>query len=323
MRVLIIGGTGHISGSLSQQLLNMGHTVSCFHRNHSDALPETIEQILGDRQDRDAFEREIQARAFDAAIDMIAFNQADAESSHRACKNVQHFIHCSTVCTYGLPQERFPITESQHCAPISEYGKNKLAADNYLLSMHADHGFPVTIVKPSTTYGPKMGLLRQIAWDFSWINRIRSGKPIIHCADGMALHQFMYVDDCARAIALLLGNANSVGECINIVPNRCWSWREQAETAMQVLGNSVDLISASFAQLKHAEVPQFGICEDIFSHHTYYCNHKLQKLLPDFTCAYDLAAGMRQTINAMDADGRLKEAGHNDWEDKLVDRLSR
>ena len=321
MRILIIGGTGHISGSLSRQLLAMGHSVSCFHRNHSNTLDPEIEQILGDRQDRASFEAEIQARSFDIAIDMIAFNLADAESSHRACKQVQHFLHCSTVCTYGLPQDRFPIAETRTCTPISDYGKNKLAADNYLLTAHKNEGFPVTIVKPSTTYGPKMGLLRQIAWDFTWINRIRAGKGLVHCADGMALHQFMYVDDCARAIALLAGLQASIGEIINIVPDRCWSWQEHARTAMQVLKQEVPLHSASYAQLKQAGIPEFGICEDIFRHHTYYSSAKLQSLLPQFTCEIDLATGMQQTIAGMEAAGRLPDAAENAWEDALINRL--
>jgi hypothetical protein len=31
----------------------------------------------------------------------------------------------------------------------------------------------VTIIEPSTTYGPMHGMLRQIAWEFSWIDRVR------------------------------------------------------------------------------------------------------------------------------------------------------
>jgi hypothetical protein len=40
--------------------------------------------------------------------------------------------------------------------------------------------FPVTIIKPSSTYGPQMGLLRQVAWEFSWIDRVRKGKAASH-----------------------------------------------------------------------------------------------------------------------------------------------
>ena len=46
------------------------------------------------------------------------------------------------------------------------------------------NNFPVTIIKSSTVYGPKGGLIRQVASvDFSWIDRVRKGKPIIVCGD--------------------------------------------------------------------------------------------------------------------------------------------
>lgn len=322
MRVVIVGGTGHISGSLVNSLITLGHEVTCFHRTQCDELPDGVKQILGDRQNREDFEAKMQDGSFDAAIDMIAFNAEDTASSLRAFKGVQHFIHCSTVCTYGLPQDRFPIDEKTACNPVSDYGKNKLAADNLCLNAFKQSGVPVTIVKPSTTYGPKMGLLRQIAWDFTWINRIREGKPIIHCADGMALHQFMYVDDCAHAIALLLGRSESFGETYNIVPDRCWSWREQAETAMQVIGNTVPLISASYQQLKGANIEGFGICDDIFRHHTYYSSAKLRALIPGFKEQFDLSAGMKATIDGMEARGKLPPASDNTWEDDLIMAIS-
>ena len=68
--------------------------------------------------------------------------------------------------------------------------------------MLAQHdGFLVTILKPSTTYGPMQGMLRHIAWEFSWIDRIRQGKPIAVCGQGDALHQHLHVEDAARGFA--------------------------------------------------------------------------------------------------------------------------
>ena len=94
MRVAIVGGTGHISGSIVKFLLEMGHEISCFHRSHTDDLLDSVEQILGDRNDRDTFEAAAQTGNFDAAIDMISFNADDAASSLRAFAGVKHFIHC-------------------------------------------------------------------------------------------------------------------------------------------------------------------------------------------------------------------------------------
>src|SRR5215471_1541991 len=93
----------------------------------------------------------------------------------------------------------------------------KAAADAALLEAYERDGFPVTILKPSTTYGPLQGMLRQIAWDFSWIDRIRQGKPIVVCDQGQALHQHMHVEDAARGFVLILGKTQCLGQIYNLV----------------------------------------------------------------------------------------------------------
>ena len=54
--------------------------------------------------------------------------------------------------------------------------RGKVDADNVFLAAYHSEGFPATIIKPSTTYGPKMGLLRQVAWDLSFIYRNKERK---------------------------------------------------------------------------------------------------------------------------------------------------
>jgi len=179
MRICVVGGTGNISTSIVKLLLQQGHAVTCFNRGQTSAVPEGAELIQGDRKERDAFEQRMQAERFDAAIDMICFTKDDALSSVRAFTGVRHFVQCSTVCTYGINYDWLPATEDHPLRPISDYGRNKVAADAAYLEAHYRDGFPVTIIKPSTTYGPRLGALRQVAWEFSWIDRMRKGKPIL------------------------------------------------------------------------------------------------------------------------------------------------
>ena len=184
MRVLVIGGTGNISTSIVKLLLEKGHEVSCFNRSERGKLPEDVRLIKGDRQNLQSFEEAMQNETFDAVIDMICFNAEDAASSVRAFKGVDHFLYCSTVCTYGVEYDWLPVTEDHPTRPSMEYGRQKLAADEVFQRAHREEGFPVTIVRPSTTYGPQMGVNRQIAREFSWLDRIRKGKPILVCGDG-------------------------------------------------------------------------------------------------------------------------------------------
>jgi nucleoside-diphosphate-sugar epimerase len=164
MDILIIGGTGTISRATVQSLLRRGHRVTLFTRGQrAEPPPPEVRQLRGDRRDRSAFEAALATEHFDAAIDMISFSAEDAASTLRALEGrVGHLVHCSTAMTYGPPFDGLFLDEN---APLNGrhdggYGANKVDADELLLRAHAERGLPVTIVKPSFTYGPGHPLWR-------------------------------------------------------------------------------------------------------------------------------------------------------------------
>ena len=320
MRVLIVGGTGNISVSIVKLLLEKGYDVTCFNRGQRGDLPDGARLIRGDREDREAFERGMQKEKFDAAIDMIGFNAEDAASSVRAFRGVQHFVQCSTVCTYGVDYDWLPVTEDHPMRPITDYGRNKKAADDVYLRAHYEEGFPVTIVKPSTTYGPQLGVGRQIvAREFSWLDRIRKGKPILICGDGKASHQFLHVDDAAKGFVGLLGNATALGQTYNLVNRGFVSWEAHHRIVMKILGREVELIGIPLRDLVASGVPDTGNCETIFAHNTIYSGEKLFRDVPEFHPTVSLESGLRQVIESMDTDGRIPNSDQLTWEDRLIE----
>ena len=152
MKVCVVGGTGNISSSIVRLLIQVGHEVTLFNRCKSHAAPAGVKVIQGDRNERAAFESVIQNSHFDAAIDMICYNAEDARSTLRAFRGVKHLLYCSTVCTYGVKYDWFPTTEDHPPHPSTDYGRNKLAADHVFMAAHYAEDFPVTIIKPSTTF---------------------------------------------------------------------------------------------------------------------------------------------------------------------------
>jgi nucleoside-diphosphate-sugar epimerase len=318
MRICVIGGTGNISTSIVKLLLALGHEVTCFNRGLSGNVPEGADFIRGDRRDHVAFERTMQAKRFDAAIDMLCFNRDDAASSVRAFPQVRHFVQCSTVCTYGTAHDWMPVTEDHPLRPTTAYGRHKVLADDVFLEAYHRQRFPVTILKPSTTYGPQQGLLRQIAWEFSWIDRIRKGKPLMICDDGTALHQHLHVDDAALGFVHVVGKAHCIGQVYHLVDRGCITWADYHRTAMRVLGREVELVRVPLAVLLSLNVPQGEICHEVFAHHGYYSAEKLFRAVPEFRPVVSLEQGMRQVIDAMDRAGRIPNADLEDWEDRII-----
>jgi len=318
MKIAIVGGTGNISTSITKLLLTQGHEVTCYNRGQSGMVPDGARVIEGDRADHEAFESAMQAEHFDAAIDMICFTEEEAQSSVRAFRDVGHFVQCSTVCTYGVDYDWLPVTEDHPLRPISDYGRNKVKADAVFMEAYYGQGFPATIIKPSTTYGPRMGMLRQVAWEFGWIDRVRKGKPILVCGDGNAIHQFLHVDDAALCFAGVLGKKYCLGQTYNMVKRGFTKWADYHRTAMKVLGREVELVGVPLQDLLALEVPSVEICRDIFAHHCYYSAEKLFRDVPEFQPVISLEEGIRRVVEAMDEAGRVPDSDQETWEDEII-----
>ena len=110
MRVLLIGGTGLISTSITRFLLERGDDVTHYNRGklHLYPVPEDVHHIGGDRINYAAFERQMaELGAWDCVMDMVGYLPEDGASVVRAFRGrVGHFIFCSTVDVYRKPAGR-------------------------------------------------------------------------------------------------------------------------------------------------------------------------------------------------------------------------
>lgn len=318
MRVVVIGGTGNISSSIVPLLQAVGHEVTVYNRGTKGAVPAGVATLQGDLKDRPAFEAAMQAAKFDAAIHMVCFDADDARSALCAFRDVKHLIHCSTVCTYGVDYDWLPATEDHPLRPTTDYGRNKVAADHVLLAAYHDHGYPVTIIKPTTTFGPQWPLLRQICWPTPhWVERVRQGLPIAVCGDGRGLHQWMHVDDAAPAFVYPLGRQRCLGQTYNMMKTEWGTWNDYHRAAMQAIGREVELVGVPLASLVAAKVPNVGICADIFSHNCIYSPAKLMRDVPEFRPRLTLVESLAKVYAVMQQAPR-PVLTPNDWEDRLI-----
>ena len=64
----------------------------------------------------------------------------------------ERFVFISSLASYGPGQGKIPVAETNIQAPITAYGKSKLAAEQMLATKNQ---FPFVIVHPTTVYGPR------------------------------------------------------------------------------------------------------------------------------------------------------------------------
>lgn len=322
MKICVVGGTGNISQPIVRLLLEQGHEVVCANRGESRPIHPGARLIQVNRNDRERFERLMQAERFDAAIDMVGFSAEDAASSVRAFRGVGWFVQTSTVCIYGIRYDYLPADETHPLRPITDYARNKAAADDvYLAAWHTEK-FPSVIIKPSTTYGPVQGMVRQVCWDFQWIDRVKKGKPIVVCGDGNALHQHLHVDDIARAFVGVIGKEHTKGQVYNAVNRGYIPWADYHRLAGTILGCKTQLVGVPFETLKRLNVPGFGICEEIFAHHVYYSAEKLFRDVPEFHPQVSLEQGMAQVFEVMEREGRIPNSDDLTWEDEIIRKVT-
>ena len=318
MKVCVLGGTGNISTSIVRLLKDIGHEVTVFTRGQGRAAPTGVKMIHGNRKNRAEFEKAMKECYFDAVIDMICFDAEDARSAIRAFGNIKHFIFCSTVCVYGVQYDWLPVTEEHPLRAASDYGRNKAEAERIFLDAYYDKEFPVTIIRPSTTYGPLFPMLRQIAWETAWVDRVRIGKPIAVCGDGRAVHQWLHADDAAPAFAFALGRERCIGNIYNMMRKEFGSWFDYHRTAMKVIGRDVEIIGVPLATLLAAKVPNVDICENIFSHNTIYSPEKLMRDVPEFRPQISLEDGLAGVYGVMLRENKVPDSDKEDWEDSLI-----
>ncbi len=82
MKILVVGGTGFIGPYVVRELVRLGHTVSVFHRGHTQVdLP--AEQIIGERR-----ELAVLRPKADVVIDLILSSGSQADSLMRTFRGI-------------------------------------------------------------------------------------------------------------------------------------------------------------------------------------------------------------------------------------------
>ena len=320
MHILFVGGTGLISTAIARQLLESGHQVTLFNRGKSPSrLPPGAQEIHGDRKDYAAFEETFADKTFDVVVDMVAFHPDDSASAVRAfAGRCGQFLHCSTVCVYSGPVTQIPTTETEPYHSLGGYGKNKAACEELLLQAFEGQQFPVTIMRPSHSYGEGGGLLRPVGPGDTFPDRLRKNKPLIVQGDGNSLWASCHVDDVARGFIATMGNQKCLGEAYNITGDEWFTWNTYHEQVAEVCGGTFRPVYIPTETLREVAPGLAGGTYEIFEWPSVFDNGKLKRDTDYAGQTISFKEGTRRTLAWLEANGRLKGSDGDDYEDRLV-----
>jgi nucleoside-diphosphate-sugar epimerase len=302
MRVLFLGGTGNISTACVEHALSRGHHVGILTRGKS-TCPPAVEAVVGDRDDPEALRRAAAGR-WDAVADFLCYTPPQAEAAIAAfAGRTGQYVLVGTAASYDKRAARLPITEDAPLAnPFWEYARLKIACEETVRRAHEDGRLATTIVRPSYTYGPTWVPSGLGAHDYTVVDRIRRGMPVVCHGDGTALWVMTHASDFAVAFVGLLGRAKALGEAFHVTSDEILSWDAIYETIARAAGAECRLVHVPSALIAAVAPDKAGSLLGDKAQSTFFDNRKVRALVPEFRPRVSFAEGVALSIAWFDAE---------------------
>jgi len=249
MRVIVTGGAGFIGSAVCRHLVGgLGLTVLNIDKLTYAANPASLQPIAstkgyqflkGDICDRGVMDAAIAGFKPDAVIHLAAESHVDRsitgsdafiqtnivgtftlleavrgywQGLDRSAAERFRFLHVSTDEVYGSLGAEGLFREETPYDPSSPYSASKAASDHLAMAWHRTYGLPVILSNCSNNYGPYQFPEKLIPL---MILNALDGKPLPVYGDGKNVRDWLYVDDHARALWLIL-TRGALGEKYNV-----------------------------------------------------------------------------------------------------------
>lgn len=322
-RVLIIGGNGIISGSVTRRAVARGLDVTLLNRGVSTTRPAIpgVTSLVGDAGDAASLRAAVGDRDFDVVVNFRAFTPAQVQADVELFTGrTGQYVFISSASAYQKPVAHLPIVESTPLRnPFWEYSRNKIACEDLLVAAYRESGFPMTIVRPSHTYDGSL-----IPLDGGWtaLDRLRRGVPIVLHGDGTSLWTLTNARDFAGAFVGLLGNPHALGSAVQITSDESLTWNAIAGMLASALGVEPQLVHvASDTLAKHVDYGD-GLLGDK-THSVVFDNSRVKSLVPGWQAVIPFAEGAREIVewHLEDPARQVVDAALDATYDRLVERF--
>lgn len=324
-KALFIGGTGTISTAITALASSSGFELYLLNRgNRQTLIPEGVKLIEADIYNEADVKEKLKDMTFDVVAQFIAF---DVDALKRDVRlftgKTKQYIFISSASAYQKPLSSPFITESTPLYnPYWQYSRNKIACEEYLMDQYRTNGFPITIVRPSHTYGnfDVPLAIHGNNGSYSVINRIKNGKKVIVHGDGNSLWTLTHNSDFAKAFVGLMGNFHAIGEPVQITSDESLSWNQIYEIIGEALGMKPQIVHIPSETLAKAH-PDFvgGLLGDK-AHTVVFDNTKIKRLVPGFHASIRFDQGIRTTLDYINRhpDLQRQDPAFDAWTDQMI-----
>lgn len=306
MRIVVIGGTGHIGTYLVPRLVAAGHQVVVVSRVRREPYRPSgewawVERVEADRaaeEQAGSFGQRIRDLRPDAVVDLICFTEESARHLVEALDGaVQHFLHCGTLWVHGHTTVA-PLDETAPRRPFGDYGVRKAAIEAFLLDAARRRRFPATLLHPGHIVGPGWAPINPAGnWDPSVFERLAAGEEVALPDLGLATLHHVHADDVAQCFERAL-NAWSVsaGESFHVASPAAITLRGYAEAVARWFGREASLAFQPWEQWRRGVAAD--LAEATYSHiaHSPCASIEKARRLLGYAPRYTSLEGVRESL---------------------------
>lgn len=325
MRVLITGATGFVGSHLVEALAGRGAVIRALVRRTSRTAQLErlgVERVEGGLDDLDALKRAVEGVdvVFHLAALIAARNEAEYEHTNlggtkrlldaiaAAADRPRRLVYLSSLAAIGPSREGRPVGRDDTCAPLTAYGRTKLAGEQACLA--ADDLIETVVLRPPVVYGPRdREMFRFFRLAAKGIFPVPTGpeRPL----------QLVHVTDLVEA-AIRAATAPAARGIYHVAEPRAYLWDEVAGLFGSALGRRVRIVGVP-PSLFTAAAAISELAAGALGRTTVFNREKARELLaPGWLCETDalrrevgfvpqiaLATGLAQTAAWYRAEGWL------------------
>ncbi|MFP3580060.1 NAD(P)-dependent oxidoreductase [Arthrobacter sp. SIMBA_036] len=320
MKIVVVGGSGHIGSFLVPRLVRAGHEVTNLSRGSTSPYTDApvwrqVRQIPLDRaqEDRDGtFGDRVAELQPDVVVDLVCFTlQSATMLVNRLRGDVGHLLHCGSIWRYGASL-KLPIAEAADSAaePHDEYGIQKRAIAQMLKQETASGGLVTTSLHPGHIVGPgwqpigPLGNLDPSVW-----LTISAGSPLQVPGSGVELMHHVHADDVAQAFEKAIGKAEAAaGEDFNIVAPTALTVRGYVGIAASWFGQTPQLAPVSWDEFREQTTPEFADSSWAHLSRNHYLTIEKAKTLLGYEPRYQPEEAVHESVRWLIDNSKLEVA---------------
>lgn len=245
MNILLTGSSGFIGSQILRRLEEEGHTVTPFDiQTGGDILDrhQLAAAVVGkDLVYHIAAQADLtKIKDIETAYQATRLNVEGTHNVAAACAATGAWlVYASTCCVYGN-QEKHPETEDETLPQPSElYAATKLAGEEVIKGYAANFGFPYTILRFATIYGPGM---REALATHIFFDQAYRGVDITVHGTGEQDRTQTFVHDLVEGVVAVASHPESQGHVINLTAREPISANKMAEDIKRLIASPSNIV---------------------------------------------------------------------------------